>query len=60
MMRADRISTPRDRLVLVVDDEPDIRELLERPLVKMGLGVVAAGSVGEAKERLKEARFDLA
>ena len=27
--------------VLVVDDEPDIRELLELTLAKMGLGVVA-------------------
>jgi two-component system response regulator PilR (NtrC family) len=49
----------RDRQVLVVDDEPDIRELLELTLTKMGLGVVSVGSMGEARERLKSARFDL-
>jgi two-component system response regulator PilR (NtrC family) len=45
--------------VLVVDDEPDIRELLELTLVKMGLGVVAVGSIAEAKSRLKGERYDL-
>jgi len=45
--------------VLVVDDEPDIRELLELTLSRMGLGVDAVGTVGEAKARLKEARFSL-
>lgn len=45
--------------VLVVDDEPDIRELLELTLTRMGLGVDAVGSVGEAKARLKEGRFSL-
>src|SRR5918996_2739522 len=45
--------------VLVVDDEPDIRELLELTLAKMGLGVDAVGSIAEAKERLKGERYDL-
>src|SRR5688572_10356738 len=45
--------------VLVVDDEPDIRELLELTLVKMGLGVESVGTVAEAKARLKDGRFDL-
>src|ERR671923_2797734 len=45
--------------VLVVDDEPDIRELLERTLVRMGLGVDAVGSIAEAKERLAGERYDL-
>jgi two-component system response regulator PilR (NtrC family) len=47
------------RRVLVVDDEPDIRELLELTLARMGLGVDAVGSIGEAKERLKAERYDL-
>src|SRR3954469_6050291 len=45
--------------ILVVDDEPDIRELLELTLVKMGLGVESVGTLAEAKARLKEERFDL-
>jgi two-component system response regulator PilR (NtrC family) len=45
--------------VLVVDDEPDIRELLELTLVRMGLGVASVGTIAEAKERLKSERFDL-
>src|SRR5574339_324677 len=45
--------------VLVVDDEPDIRELLELTLAKMGLGVDAVGSIAEAKERLKAERYEL-
>ncbi|HEX5091127.1 MAG TPA: sigma-54 dependent transcriptional regulator, partial [Burkholderiales bacterium] len=48
-----------ERRVLVVDDEPDIRELLELTLTKMGLGVVAVGSLAEAREQLRDGRFDL-
>ena len=53
-----RVTQPSAR-VLVVDDEPDIRELLELTLTKMGLGVDAAGSIAEAKERLKSESYDL-
>jgi two-component system response regulator PilR (NtrC family) len=62
MRRTDR---PSDRSgagvaqVLVVDDEPHIRELLELTLVKMGLGVASVGSIAEAKERLRSERYDL-
>jgi two-component system response regulator PilR (NtrC family) len=48
--------TPR---ALVVDDEPDIRELLTITLERMGLGVAAVGSTGEARKRLGGERFDL-
>jgi two-component system response regulator PilR (NtrC family) len=58
--RSDR-PAERDRIaqVLVVDDEPDIRELLELTLVRMGLGVQTVESIAEAKERLKSERFEL-
>ena len=45
--------------VLVVDDEPDIRELLELTLVRMGLDVASVGTIAEAKEKLRQDRFDL-
>jgi len=59
MKRVERRSEGGAGQVLVVDDEPDIRELLELTLVKMGLGVSSAGSVSEAKDLLRERRFDL-
>jgi len=45
--------------VLVVDDEPDIRELLELTLVRMGLDVASVGTIAEAKERLRQDRYQL-
>ena len=60
MKRAERRSGSRGAQVLVVDDEPDIRELLELTLVKMGLGVASVGSIAEAKELLRgEERYAL-
>jgi two-component system response regulator PilR (NtrC family) len=61
MRRADRSERPgaRPAQVLVVDDEPDIRELLELTLVRMGLDVVSVGTIAEAKEALKRERCDL-
>ena len=45
--------------VLVIDDEADIRELLELSLVRMGLAVESAGSVATAKQLLQSRRYDL-
>jgi len=45
--------------VLVVDDEADILELLELALVRMGLEVVRASGVKQAKQRLDSGKFDL-
>ena len=44
---------------LIVDDEADIRELLEITLSRMGLRTQAAGTVREARALLAEHSFDL-
>ena len=46
-------------MVLVVDDEADIRELLELSLVRMGLGVETAGNIADAKQLLATHTFSL-
>jgi two-component system response regulator PilR (NtrC family) len=45
--------------VLVIDDEEDIRELLELTLTRMGLPADCAGSVAEARQLLKKERYSL-
>lgn len=45
--------------VLVVDDEDDIRELIELSLLRMGLSCATAANVGEAMERLDTGRYRL-
>lgn len=47
-----------DKRVLVVDDEPDLAELLELTLLKMGLSVDKASSVAEARALLGRQRYD--
>lgn len=59
MKRAERRGEPVAAAVLVVDDEADIRELLELTLLRMGLVVESAASVSVAKDLLKARRFDL-
>ncbi|MBK5103856.1 MAG: sigma-54-dependent Fis family transcriptional regulator, partial [Burkholderiales bacterium] len=59
MKRAERRGKPTGAAVLVVDDEADIRELLELTLLRMGLAVVSAGSVAEAQGFLQAQRFEL-
>jgi two-component system response regulator PilR (NtrC family) len=44
---------------LIVDDEPDIRELLEITLSRMKLDTYAAANVTQAKALLEKFRFDL-
>ena len=57
--RSDR--RPRGELsrVLVVDDEPDIRELIDLTLSRMGLAAACAGTVAEARACLGEGEFQL-
>src|SRR5664279_2058779 len=45
--------------VLVVDDEPDLLELLELTLSRMGLDTTRAQTVAEAKRLLDTQQFDL-
>ncbi len=45
--------------ILVVDDEPDIRELLDMTLARMGLACQCAGSVAEARRLLEQHHFRL-
>lgn len=48
--------TPR---VLIVDDEADIRELLDMTLARMGMACDCAASVAEAKRLLRENSYQL-
>ncbi len=45
--------------ILIVDDEADIRELLDLTLARMGLEVDCAGSLAEARQMLASQRYQL-
>lgn len=45
--------------VLVVDDEPALREILKAYVEREGHEVVEAGTIQEARERLAEGKVDL-
>ncbi len=45
--------------ILVVDDEPDLRTLYELTLLREGYQIVAAGSLAEARDSLRQSTFDL-
>ena len=44
---------------LVIDDEPDIRELLELTLDRMDVNTITAENLTQARALLAEQRFDL-
>lgn len=46
------MNTPLNAPVLVVDDEEDLRDLIEMTLLKMGLEVDTADGVNAAKKKL--------
>lgn len=48
-----------NRPVLVVDDEADIRDLMEMTLLKMGLSVDTADGVRAAKKKLDDNKYSL-
>jgi two-component system response regulator PilR (NtrC family) len=49
--------TDKAQRVLVIDDEPDIRELLDLTLSRMGLDVTTAEDLTEARQILKDETF---
>ncbi len=49
----------RNPRALVVDDEPDIRELLSITLGRMDIEVETAGDVASARRRLEGTRYDI-
>jgi two-component system, NtrC family, response regulator PilR len=58
MVMTDRYRTKKP-CVLLVDDEPDILELLELAMHKMGLEVDKAGNVRDALAKLAARKYDL-
>jgi len=46
------------KTILVVDDEPDVRQFLEMVLVDAGFNVVTAGDGEEALEKIRERKPD--
>lgn len=48
-----------DLLVLVVDDEPDARDLIAAVLMGRGAEVISVESAGEALEEMERQRFDV-
>ncbi len=57
--KIDRRLRPRPGRVLIVDDEADIRELLDLTLAKMGLSADCVGSVAEATKCLEREPYSL-
>lgn len=57
--RIDREPSLSDLRVLVVDDEPDARELVAAVLTGSGAEVVSVGSAGEALEEMGRQQFDV-
>lgn len=49
----------KQTLILIVDDEPDIRELLEITLSRMGFATCSAANISSAKQLLAQHEFDL-
>lgn len=55
----DRQPSLNDLRVLVVDDEPDARELVAAVLTGRGAEVISVGSAGEALAEMERGRFDV-
>lgn len=59
MSPPERRAFSSDNDVLIVDDEEDIRELLELSLLRMGLSADTAGSLAEAHVLIERTRYRL-
>ena len=59
MTHTERRNRPQSIDVLVVDDEDDIRELLELSLLRMGLACDSAGTLKAARDCLAQRRYRL-
>jgi two-component system, NtrC family, response regulator PilR len=59
MTAADRKPRSEQRRILIVDDEADIRELLDLTMARMGLAADCAASVAEARKLLDEHDYQL-
>ncbi|MFN3984022.1 MAG: sigma-54-dependent transcriptional regulator [Rhodocyclaceae bacterium] len=59
MTQSDRRNRPPGADVLVVDDEDDIRELLELSFMRMGLACDTAGTLAEARALLRDKHYRL-
>jgi len=59
MAAARETAVSSDAHVLVVDDEAEVRDLLQEYLIKQGLAVSVAASVPEAREVLAARQVDL-
>lgn len=57
--KTERRNRDDQKRVLVVDDEADIRELLDMTLARMGLAADCAGSVAEGMAMLEHGVYDL-
>ena len=47
------------QLALIVDDEEDLRTLMRLSLMRMGIDCVLAANLAEARQHLKQQRFDI-
>lgn len=59
LLKTERRRRGEIKRVLIVDDEADIRELLDLTLVRMGLVADCAGSLAEARQMLVKDRYQL-
>lgn len=57
--RAEQSTSPKRETILVVDDEPYIRQIIERVLSQRGYHVLGTGAPEEALELARSSRIDL-